>query len=459
MTTANILFVQADQHRFDSLGINGHPLIRTPHIDGLAHAGMNFTRAFCPSPVCTPTRTSLLTGLWPTQHGCIANAGTEAFRGPLPGLPTFSETLKEKGYYLGYVGKWSVDTERDPTCFGFEDYVAEKQYGAWRKAQGLAPRPWKNGWFGEVDEEIGPEASRLAWGADQTIHMLRKAGQRPFFITWNPGEPHLPNVVPQPYASLYPPEQVPPWPSFPDPLEGKPYIQRQQLRSWGLEGRRWEQWAPAVARYLGEISLLDAQLGRVLEALDALDLADHTLVIYTSDHGDLCGGHGMIDKHFVMYDDVVRVPLVARWPGQVAPGQTCPAFVSSALDLAYTFCEVGGAAAPAGFMGQSLLPLLRGQAGSSRPDIFSTYHGSQFGLYSQRMVRDERWKYVWNPTAEDELYDLVADPGEITNLAGRSGHAAELQQLRGRLIAWMEATDDKLLNSWTRQQLAEGRKA
>ncbi len=148
---------------------------------------------------------------------------------------------------------------------------------------------------------------------------------------WSPSEPHLPNVIPEPYASLYPPAQVPPWPSFSDPLAGKPYIQRQQRVNWGVEGWTWDQWAPTVARYLGEITLLDAQVGRLLAQLDALGLADDTVVIYTSDHGDLCGGHGMVDKHYVMYDDVMRVPSSCAGHGlrQTArPAQVQPAMRS-----------------------------------------------------------------------------------------------------------------------------------
>lgn len=230
-------------------------------------------------------------------------------------------------------------------------------------------------------------------------------------------EPHLPNVVPEPYQSRYPPAAISPWPSFPDPLAGKPYIQGQQRRSWGVDGWDWEQWAPIVSRYLGEISLLDAQIGRLLDALDRLAIADETLVIYTTNHGDLCGGHGMIDKHFVMYDDVARVPLCMRWPGRIVPGSRCDAFVAHSVDLAVTFCELAGVAVPATFQGQCLLPLLDGRTDNERQDIFATYHGSQFGLYSQRMVRDRRWKYVWNATAEAELYALHADPAELRHLA------------------------------------------
>ena len=463
---ANILLIHADQHRYDCVGANGHALVRTPAMDRLAAEGANFRHAFCPIALCVPTRCSLMTGVWPTTHGVLVNIGVEGARALRADLPSFSQALREAGYWLGYVGQWHVDPHRGPADFGFHEYVPDGAYGPWREAQGLPPRPWTNQWFGEADPGIAPAQSQLAWGADETIRLLRDRARRaggtpggePFFLRWDPTEPHLPNVVPEPYASMYPPETIAPWPGFDDPLVGKPYIQAQQRRTWGLDGWTWDRWAPVVGRYLGEVSLLDAQLGRILDALDELGLAERTLVIYSADHGDLCGSHGMIDKHYVMYDDIVRVPLIVRWPGRVPAGRTCDAFVSSSLDLAWTFCEAAGVRPPETFQGRSILAAIDGTDPKPRQDIFASYHGGQFGLYSQRMVRESRWKYVWNATAEDELYDLQTDPGELTNRATDSGCADELVRLRTRMVAWLEQTRDPILNFWTRPQLLEGRK-
>jgi arylsulfatase A-like enzyme len=143
-----------------------------------------------------------------------------------------------------------------------------------------------------------------------------------------------------------------------------------------------------------------------------------------------------------------------RWKGGIPPGQRPDAFVSSAIDLASTFCDVAGLAAPASFKGESLLPLATGQRRrNGRQDIYASYHGNQFGLYSQRMVRNQRWKYIWNPTAEDELYDLSADPAELRNRAADISCANELARLRSRMVAWLEHSRDPLLNEWTRRQL------
>jgi arylsulfatase A-like enzyme len=470
MPPANILLIHSDQHRWDCVGCHGHPLLATPNLDRLAREGTDFTHAFTPIPLCVPARVSLLTGVWPSVHGCVANFDTEVFSPVAADLPLFSRVLRDAGYWLGYVGKWHVDPKRPPQDFGFDEYVAEGKYGPWRREQGLPPVPHKNRWFGETDPGIRPGQSRLAWGADHVIRMLReRAGKarpdaagaapaQPLFIRWDPSEPHLPNVVPEPFASMYPPEKIAPWGSLPDSFKGKPYIQAQQLRTWKIEGWTWQDWAPVVGRYLGDVGLLDAQAGRILEALDSLGLAGSTLVVYTTNHGDMTGSHGMIDKHFIMYDDVVRVPLLLRWPGRVPAGARCEEFVAHEIDLARTFVEAAGLRPCASFIGCNLADVARGDARTGREDIFSTYFGNQFGLYSQRMVRDRRWKYIWNATAEDELYDLRADPWELRNLARDPASAPELARLRGRLIAWMKDTQDRLLNPWIEMQMAEGLK-
>lgn len=460
MSRPNILFIQSDQHRFDCIGANGHQLVHTPHLDRLASEGVNFTSAYTPAPICTPARISLQYGCWPTQHLGIANELSEAPRPAIEGLISFSQLLHDAGYYLGYIGKWHVHPHYGPLHYGYDYYIPSNDYRAWRLTQHMNDVPNLNGWWGEIDPYVLPEQTALGWGANEVITLLQaKAGRsQSFFIRWDTDVPHLPNILPEPYCSQITPEQVSPWPSFGDPLIGKPYIQGQQKRSWMIENWTWEQWAPIVARYLGQISLLDSQLGRVLETLEQLNLASNTIVIYTADHGDMCGGHGMADKHYVMYEDVTHVPLIIRWPGTAKKCICCPAFVSSALDLALTFCQVAQIDIPDTFVGHSLLPLLSGASDNGRRDIVSTYFGNQFGLYSQRMLRSRSVKYVWNLTAEDELYDLEHDPGEISNLATSPAYHDILSDHRLRLLAWMEETKDPLLNQWTRTQLAMNNK-
>ncbi len=436
----NILLIHSDQHRFDCLGVNGHPLVQTPHLDQLAAEGTNFTRAFTPNPVCSPARACLQTGAWATTHGCVTIPGTEAYQPADPALPALTQLLADSGYRVGHVGKFHGETSGLPTDHGVEEFVGTSRYPAWRAAAGLPEVPTTSA--GGGTDPVEPDQTALGWGAGETERLLEKFSDpgRPFFVRWDPVEPHLPNVVPEPYASMIDPADIAPWPGFDDPLENKPHVQRRTRERWGTDSWTWEDWQPVVARNLGEIALLDAQVGRLLATLDRLGIADRTLVIYTTDHGDMCGSHGMMDKHFVMYDDVLRVPLIARWPGQIEAGTTCENFVSNELDVARTLLGVADVPVPESFVGRDLLD----RAAPKCPDIFAQYQGTHQGLYSQRMVRDERWKYVYNPVSIDELYDLENDPGEITNRVGDSAVASELARLQGRMTEWMTVIDDPL---------------
>lgn len=449
--TRNILLIHSDQHRFDCVGVNGHPLIRTPHLDRLAAQGVNYTHAFTTIPICSAARASLLTGTWPHVHGCLGIPRTEGYRPAEAHLPVWTSLLHDAGYFVAHVGKFHQELPGNLLDYGVDHFVNAWHYAAWRQSQGLPSVPAAQGWFGGVDAGIGPGQSRSAWLADHVIALLERRARepdRPFIIRWDPPEPHLPNLVPEPFASMYDPAEIPPWPSFPDPLTGKPYAQRQQRRDWGVEGWTWPQWAPIVARYLADISLLDAQIGRVMDTLDQSGLADRTVVIYTSDHGDMCGAHGTMDKHFNMYDDIMRVPLIVRGL-EGEPGTVDDRFISQEIDLAATICDVAGLPPPPRAAGRSL----RDTASPPRTDIYAVYFGTESGLYSQRMVRDRQWKYIYNATAEDELYHLPSDPGELLNRAEDPRCRQDLQRLRRRLVQWMRQADDPLLNRWTVQRL------
>ncbi len=451
----NILLIHTDQHRFDCLGAHGHPLVQTPNLDRLIAEGTTFSRAFTPSPICSPARASLLTGTWPSVHGCRGIPKTECYAPVNPELPLLTGLLRDADYRQGWVGKFHGEVAGKPDRHGVDDFLEHgDRYNQWRAEQGLPPKPWSGGtwgYFGNVDPHITPDQSSLAWEADQVLGLMEQyaAGDQPFMLRWDPIEPHLPCIPPEPFASMYNPDDIEPWPGFDDPLEKKPWAQRNQRRMWHVEGWTWKQWAPTVALYLAEVSLLDAQVGRLLAKLDDLGLAGDTLVVYSTDHGDLCGDHGMMDKHFIMYDSVTQVPLILRGPG-VPAGETCGDFVCNEIDIAATALEIAGVEPPDSFVGRSLLTAARGEDPEPRRDMISQYFGAQFGLYSQRMLRDERWKYVWNATDRDELYDTQKDPGELFNLIEDPDYTSQLRRLRRRLGDWMTEIDDPMLNMWTR---------
>ncbi len=460
----NILIIYSDQHRYDCIGANGHPQVQTPNMDRLAREGANFSHAFTPIPMCVPARCSMLTGQWPSQHGVIFNFDGETFKRLDPNLPTAPGTLQQAGYHCIHVGRWHVDPQRKPLDFGFHDYVPDWRYGKWRRMQEIPSsspeNPEKGERFAYTDEHAKPEESGLAWNAGQTINWIERMQDEPdpFFIRWHCMEPHLVCKPPEPYASMYDPKSLKPWPGFGDQFENKPYIQKQMLKNWDIEGWTWDDWAPVAAKYLGVISLLDHEIGRVLDTLDRLGIAENTLVIYTSDHGDMCGSHGMVDKHYNMYDDIVRVPMIMRWPGKIPAGTQVEDFVSNAIDIPTTICAAAGAEVPDSFQGENLLIPATQKGSIKREDIFASYSGNQFGSYSVRMLRDRRYKYVWNATAQDELYELDSDPGELKNRIDDPELRDELVRLRARLAAWMEATDDTLHNRFIRRQLLENAK-
>ena len=455
-----IIFIESDQHRYDCMGISGHPLVKTPNMDRLANEGMLFKNAYTPSPICVPARTSYLSGQWPQQHGTICNFDGECFKALDTKATVFPRILSQSGMTFDFFGRWHVNDKDEPTDYGFDTFLSDGEYYNWRDEQGIPPAPYENKWFGNADPYITPEESKLSWTCDNVIEKLRERvrGKKPFYISMDTIEPHLPNIVPEPYNSMYPPEDIAPWGSFVDTFKNKPYIQEQQLRTWGIENFTWDDWAPIVSRYLGEISLLDAQIGRILDELDNLGIADDVLIIYTSDHGDMIGGHRMIDKHYIMYQDVCQVPLIMRWPNGIKAGSSHEGFVSNAIDLSTTYLDLYSINKPESFSGISLLPVMSGGTKPVREDIFCSWNGNQFGQFSQRMVFDGKWKYIWNATDRDELYNLENDPYELENLASDKTFSKEISSMRKRLYSWMEETDDKLTNDWIKTQLLEGRK-
>ena len=454
----NVLLIIADQHRLDALGCTGRFSIRTPFLDRLAREGAFFGNAFTPCPVCAPARQSLLSGRAPESYGALWNNDFIPTATVNPDEGYHTAALASAGYHCALVGKWNSSMTHPPADFGFADHIDNSGHRAMIAAK-YPGHSFRNGWFGEPSP-VRLEDSKTHWAAARACEKMEQhaANAQPWFVRVDFTDPHLPCHPSEPFASLYPPDSIEPWDSMGDTLEGKPYIQRQQLRNWGLEGRTWDQWKFTLAMYYGMVSQIDDAVGIMLAKLDELALAEDTLVIYTTDHGDLCGGHGMLDKHYVLYDDVTRTPLILRYPSKVKAGQRPGEFVSNCLDLGATIgdlCEVNVMAGH----GQSLAPLLAGKCQPDRAFAVSSSSGQQFGLYSQRCIRTKDWLYVWNMTDVDELYDGNADPGQKRNLIHDPLHAPVLAGLRKDLHDELTRREDPfVLSGWLSGQLLEGRK-
>ncbi|NBD23346.1 sulfatase-like hydrolase/transferase [Paenibacillus glycinis] len=460
----NILLITADQLRYDCIGSSGKYPVHTPHLDRLAEQSTLFSQAYSHIPVCGPARQSMLHGRRPESFGALWNYDAFLPVGCLrPEQFTWSKALSDDGYATAFLGKWGVNPDKDPTAFGYDAYVGERAYQAFRQSR-YPEVAYANGFLGETDP-VPLEDAQTHWFAARAIETMAtlNEGGKPWHMALHFSEPHLPCRPAGRFAGLYDPAGIPEWDGFRETFRGKPYIQRQQLYSWGIQDYEWKDWAPIVARYYGIISQLDEAVGRVLAALEGSGAADDTIVIFTADHGDMCGSHRMLDKHYILYDDVVRVPFMIRQPGASGKRKTSPQFVYNLLDLGPTLLELAGVAAVSErpFHGRSLVPLLRSDDGPARDEwrdcVVATYNGQQFGLFTQRMIRTDAWKYVWNLTDVDELYDLKQDPAELANLIGSEAHRGLAAELRGRLYALLRADEDPAVdNEWTRRQLLSG---
>lgn len=369
--------------------------------------------------------------------------------------------LVESGYQMRWVGNWQVHPEKDPTAFGYQSYQRVPKRMSDAPDREIEQRytienPGLSIKVGCVDTKPFEETHthQLAELGIEAITEM-SAGSRPWHLRLDFHEPHLPCIPAEPFANMYRPEEIPPWGNADDPLEGKPAMQRRQLENWGIEGWSRREWAIYLAGYFGIISQLDDAIGRVIAALERSGRRENTMVICTTDHGDAAGSHRMMDKHYVMYEEEVHVPLIVSWPGTVTPGSRCTDFISHFLDIGPTLLDIAGIGIPDRYQGISFLPQLSGRPHrNTRDRIFSTYHGQQFGLYTQRMIRDRRFKLVWNPTDTDELYDLESDPWELHNLACDPTCLKTVSRLKSELWHTMTGLGDSMLdNPWMRRQL------
>jgi len=262
----------------------------------------------------------------------------------------------------------------------------------------------------------------------------RKRTGRPFFVFSTFWAPHWPCFVPEPFASMYEPADVPLPANFHDTFEGRTRMAERISRAWPVTGIDDETgWRRLIAKYWGFCTLLDAQVGRILDALEELGIADRTLVIFTTDHGDMQGSHGRIyDKGMFMFEELYHIPLIARGPGVGAKGAVCRAFVSN-VDIATTALDAAGIEIPAHHDGRSLLRLLADVTADWDDDVYCQFTGYRV-LATMRMVRWADYKYIFNAHDYDELYDLAEDPHELKNRIADPAYSEIAREGRERII-------------------------
>ena len=236
------------------------------------------------------------------------------------------------------------------------------------------------------------------------------------------------------------------WINFDEQFVDKPSVQQKEMLRWNASHLTWPDWQKVIATYWGYCTFIDDQVQRVLYALGEAGQLDNTVIVYSSDHGDMLGSHRLFNKMMNMYNETHQIPLAIRWSGVVEPSSVCDDFVSL-VDMMPTFLDMAEVDVPDKVDGCSLLPLLRGETPPDwREDIFAEHHGYEPALCTIRMVQTQKWKYIYNPCSEDELYDLESDPGELHNLAPKLGYKHVLRRMKNRMVKWLRDTNDGIVN-------------
>jgi len=433
----NVLFIAVDDLNC-ALGCYGNAIVKTPNIDALARRGMVFERAYTQFPLCNPTRASLMTGMRPDTTG-VYNLTTH-FREKLPDVVTLPQLFRNHGYRAMRVGKiYHYGVPRDIGTPGLDDPPS------WDET--INPRGRDKDDEGRVTNLIPKMGLGIApaWleaeGADEeqtdgivatrAIDLMRANRDRPFFLAAGFYRPHTPYIAPKKYFDLYPLESIPAPPTpdlslVPKAAFWLPAAVKNNPVFWGFDGTQQRQ---LIRAYYAAVSFMDAQVGRILYELDALGLADNTIIVFWGDHGYLLGEHGQWQKQS-LFEESVRVPLIIVPPsGRTAPGQT--ERLVELLDVYPTLAELARLPVSATLEGRSLLPLLKNPAMAWPYPAFSQVpHGHS--------IRTEGWRYTeWGGNGANgvELYDHLRDPQELHNLGRQPGQAAVIAGLRAQLHA------------------------
>ncbi|HCE46913.1 MAG TPA: hypothetical protein DET40_25480 [Lentisphaeria bacterium] len=472
---SNILLILTDQHRLSAVGAYGDTPCRTPNIDRIAKEGILFQNAYTTCPVCSPARASIMTGLYPHTHGMSGNVHdlTSAVHELHDKPSLLSRRLQERGYKLGYTGKWHLGTDSQtvfmdrnspslPKDVGFEGQnfpghgdggFQYPEYRKYLKDHGFQHkvRPWsektrqaREGACGILD---GPVESTIDhFITDETISLMSrfKDDGRPFFMWQNFWGPHVPCFVTEEYWEMYRNVPIPEWPNYRWPSRATPGPHNARI-SPDHENLTWEDWATAMRYYYGFTSMIDAEIGRVLDYLDKSGLSENTAVVFAADHGETMGSHGgLIDKGFIHFEETHRIPFIIRMPGGKHKGEFKREFISLA-DLYPTVLELAGCEYDnRSVHGSSILPLIEGNAREWREDIVVEFSGVSFMGSTMRTIRHGNIKYGYACGFGDELYDLDSDPYEMKNLACEPSYAERANDMRKRLLAWMAKTRDPL---------------
>jgi len=471
----NILLITTDQQRFDHLGLKGARGIATPNLDRLGTEGVHFDRAYTVNPTCTPTRVSLLTGKYPSSHGAWS-IGVSV--DPFP-RPTIADILGEAGYDTAIFGKTHfvrrLDEEShvagisDPSPEFWRDFTGpylgfrhvrvshghtinqkpNMHYRVFLEDAGVDYKRWFPQFQPDYDHhrcgpwEIPAEFHDTAWVGGNTVKWIREhAGDRPWFCWASFQDPHEPFVCPEPWYSRVKAEDVEPFegaregefddkPAFYAEAAGGDWSRLEDghgVPSSFYTPQRDARAREALRATLGMLGFIDDRVGAMLDALEETGQARDTLVVFTSDHGEMHGHHGFWGKGLTAYDDCQRVPLLVWGPSLVERVGTTDALVSL-VDLPRTLLATAGMEVPLGMQGVELSPILRGEAERVRDCVLIECQATH-KVYQQTLVTDRYKLVLYRDSAEGELYDMENDPDQYVNL----WNAPDCGQLKTELL-------------------------
>ena len=436
----NVLFLMSDDLNTALSGF-GHPQCKTPELDKLAERGMRFENMHCQYPVCGASRASLMSGLYPYTNGTLGNAGT--LRGNMPDVLTMSQLFRKNGYRVGRVSKIyhmgipgeilaGTAIRDDPHSWDEVVNIKAPEQNAPGVSTHWSPKDKGSQTFEGVEAEGDDLVHADGMAASHAIDFLKRHKDKPFFLACGFVRPHVPLVAPKKYFDLYDRNAMIA-PVVPEnDLEDVPEIIRNYKRNSTSYGVTPELHKGLLEAYYASISYMDAQVGRVLDALEELGLADNTIVVFTSDHGYLLGHHHKFQKQH-LFEESTRVPFIVSVPWMKKQRGKTTKHITELIDLYPTLANLSGLKAPKNLHGTSMVPLLKNPSSNDwKKDLAFTISRS-----GGESIRTHEWRFTqWNFGAGGmELYDLRNDPGEFTNLAANPTYAAPLKKLKAQLEA------------------------
>ncbi len=446
----HVVFITTDHMRYDCIAAHGNAAMRTPNLDLLVNQGVSFDQCHVQSPLCMPSRGSFMTGLYPWQTGVTANG----HRLPPEFTPTMPRLFAAAGYETAQIGKLHFEPHEDHDLdprprhdYGFDHFWIAEEAGCYEDAY----MTWLRTEHPELVETFrvprstapdrGAEtrgrvldapwtASHSGWIAAQADRYLsRRAKPRQVFAHLGFFAPHPPLNPTADVFAPYADAQLPAlrlageeWHDKPAPLAG---MLQAHARQWAPE-----QLVEYRRHFYALVTGVDNAVGQVLDRLRHESVLEDTLIVFTSDHGDMCGDHQMVLKHHSFYDELTRVPCVLYWPRGLGTTPRRVGGLTELIDLMPTMLALCGQAVTAPLAGRNLAPdLLAGREPAGREDVLSMYHPDS------TMLRSATHKYIrWNAQGTEVLYDLRSDPGELVNRAADPAAAAELQRMRDRML-------------------------